>query len=113
MIVNGKELKLYYSIGAYARISDLCQNHSFKNLAALLAGNYAEAIINITLILQDAYYNAFPDETAEKVTRADLSNLKQFEFEALDQAVSTAMNEGATQTVAAAESKKKAPETST
>ena len=49
MKVNGKELKMFYSIGAYARISDLCPNHSYSNLKALLAGNYAEAIINITI----------------------------------------------------------------
>ena len=108
MKVNGKELKMFYSIGAYARISDLCPNHSYSNLKALLAGNYAEAIINITMALQDAYYAANPEDTSEKVTRKELESLKQVEFDVLDHAVADAMNEGGSRSVETKESKKKA-----
>ena len=110
MIINNRDVKLFFSIGAHAEISDRCPGHSFKNLSEYLAGNYTRAVCDMALIMNRAYHAAHPEDETAPLTREELENMPQWQFNELDTAVGSAMKDGGRVTVETEDTKGKKKE---
>lgn len=112
MIVNGKELKMFYSIGAKCEIDEIMLNADAPDLPTYIAKyGGTKADIMYAAAMSRAYCEAHKEEELEPITEAELKAIPFNDFSQLDAEVSKALGLGQTTSVEA-EPPKKAKRTS-
>lgn len=92
MRIGEKEVSFFYSIGAKCKIEALIDEAGSKSMGDFLRARYTERIIDVAVILSEAY--AVANGSGDVLTADDVLGLPAHEFAALDEAVAAAISIG-------------------
>ena len=106
MQVHGREVGFRFTVGASARISDLCPDGDITRLGEVLEGQYGQVTRDtaaIMVALSEGYEQArsfeVPGHEPDPLTVDELFSLRPSEFNALQQAALAAWTEDSEPTV--------------
>lgn len=106
MQIYGREVGFRFTVGASAKISDLCPDGDITRLGEMLEGQYGQVTRDTAAILaalSEGYEQALsfeaPGHKPDPLTVDELFSLRPSEFSALQQAALAAWAEGSKPTV--------------
>ena len=113
MQVHGREVGFRFTVGASAKISDLCPDGDINRLGEILEGHYGKVALDsasIIAALSEGYEKACvfeaPGYKPQPLTVEEVLTLRMSEFAQLQQAALTAWSEDSKPTVGVEPAKK-------
>ena len=96
MQINGKEVNLFYSVGAKCEIDRAAIVNNCKNVGDMLQKLPTEAMLIAAVAMSKAYCTAYGGDA---ITRAEIETLPASQFDKLAELISDAINEGSATSV--------------